>query len=328
MGPEVIIIAAVAGVIAVIILIIGVVSIRSQRAGEIDERLGRYTDLEYMDIPDADEEDHSRDQARELAKQVDKALEKRGIGSKWRTSLAKADLKITVTEYFLIMIGSTVLFFLIGVFFLFQGDAIMGVISGVVGFFVPRIYVSRTQNKRLRSFERQLPDTLSLLVNGLRSGYSVMQALEAIAKESPDPSAAEFRRVVQEVQLGISMEDALQHMLDRIDSEDLDLVVTAVNIQREVGGNLAEILDVIAHTVRERIKLKGEIRVLTSQGRITGYIIAFLPIGLAGLLMVLNPKYMGGLFNDRTCGWPLLGIGLGLIALGTFAIQRIVDIDY
>ncbi len=124
------------------------------------------------------------------------------------------------------------------------------------------------------------------------------------------------------------MEDALQHILDRIDSEDLDLVVTAVNIQREVGGNLAEILDVIAHTVRERIKLKGEIRVLTSQGRITGYIIAFLPIGLAGLLLVLNPKYMGGLFNDRTCGWPMLGIGLGLIALGTFAIQRIVDIDY
>jgi tight adherence protein B len=111
-------------------------------------------------------------------------------------------------------------------------------------------------------------------------------------------------------------------------SDDLDLIVTAVNIQREVGGNLAEILDVIGHTIRDRIKLKGEIRVLTSQGRYTGYLISGLPIVLALFLMVINPNYMGGLFENRMCGWPMLGIGLGLIGMGTAAIQRIVDIDY
>ena len=128
--------------------------------------------------------------------------------------------------------------------------------------------------------------------------------MEAIARDAPEPTATEFKRVVQEVQLGIDMEDALEHLLNRVESEDLDLVITAVNIQREVGGNLAEILDVISHTIRERIKLKGEIRVLTAQGRITGYLISFLPIILALFLYTINPGYMGNLFENRICGWP------------------------
>jgi tight adherence protein B len=133
---------------------------------------------------------------------------------------------------------------------------------------------------------------------------------------------------VQEVQLGIPMEDALDHLYMRMPSEDLDLVITAVNIQREVGGNLAEILDAIGHTIRERIKLKGEIRVLTSQGRITGWIIAGLPIALALVLMLISPNYMGRMFTNRMCGWPMMGCGLGLIGTGAAIIQKIVQIDY
>jgi len=110
-------------------------------------------------------------------------------------------------------------------------------------------------------------------------------------------------------------------------SDDLDLIITAVNIQREVGGNLAEILEIISHTIRERIKLKGEVRVLTSQGRITGYVIGGLPIALALFLLVINPSYVGLLFSNRLCGWPMLGIGLGLIGMGTAVIQKIVDIE-
>jgi tight adherence protein B len=137
----------------------------------------------------------------------------------------------------------------------------------------------------------------------------------------------EFRRIVKEVQLGIDMEDAFDHLLNRIQSPDLDLVVTAVNIQREVGGNLAEILEVISHTIRERIKLKGEIRVMTSQGRYTGYLISFLPIGLAFFLNFITPGYMGQMLTNRNCGWPLLGVGLALIGMGTAIIQKIVDIE-
>ena len=203
----------------------------------------------------------------------------------------------------------------------------MAIISGFVGFFVPRLYVARVTGSRLIRFENQLPDTLGLWVNALRSGYSVLQSMEAISRDAPEPTATEFRRVVQEVQLGIDMEDALEHLVSRLESEDLDLVITAVNIQREVGGNLAEILDVISHTIRERIKLKGEIRVLTAQGRATGYLISFLPIVLGLFLYAINPGYMGHLFENRMCGWPMLGIGLALIGIGFAVVQKIVDID-
>jgi tight adherence protein B len=203
----------------------------------------------------------------------------------------------------------------------------MGVLGAFIGFFAPRIFVARVTAQRLVRFENQLPDTLGLWVNALRSGYSVLQSMEAISRDAPEPTSTEFKRVVQEVQLGIDMEDALEHLLNRLDSEDLDLVVTAVNIQREVGGNLAEILDVISHTIRERIKLKGEIRVLTAQGRITGYLISGLPIILALFLYVINPGYMGNLFENQMCGWPLLGCGLSLIGIGFALIQKIVDID-
>jgi len=203
----------------------------------------------------------------------------------------------------------------------------MSLVLAMIGFFVPRLYVSRLISSRLIGFETQLPDTLGLWVNALRSGYSVMQAMEAIARDAPEPTMGEFQRVVKEVQLGIDMPDALEHLLERIESDDLDLVVTAVNIQREVGGNLAEILDVISTTIRERIKLKGEIRVLTAQGRITGYLISFLPIGLALFLNAASPGYMGQLFDDHNCGWPMLGAGLTLIGIGTAVIQKIVDIE-
>src|SRR5688572_30223858 len=203
----------------------------------------------------------------------------------------------------------------------------MSIVAGFVGFFAPRIYVSRQTSQRLVRFENQLPDTLGLWVNALRSGFSVLQAMEAISRDAPEPTATEFKRVVQEVQLGIDVEDALEHLLARVESDDLDLVVTAVNIQREVGGNLAEILETISHTVRERVKIKGEIRVLTSQGRATGYLISGLPIAVALFLSVIQPGFMNPMFESRTCGWPMLGIGLALIGMGMAAIQKIVNIE-
>ncbi len=309
--------------LAIIILVVAVITIRLQRRDEIEERLQRFTDVNTYDGLEA--EDHDSDEPSQLTRALDSALSERGFGKGWKVALSKADLKITVVEFFALHVVAMILFF--GVATLMWG-IVLGVVGGVAGFFAPRIYVSRRQKTRLYRFEEQLPDTLGLWVNGLRSGYSVLQAMEAIGRESPEPTATEFRRVVQEVQLGISMEDALEHMLQRVESEDLDLVITAVNIQREVGGNLAEILDVIAHTIRERIKLKGEIRVLTSQGRYTGWFISFLPIALALFLTAINREYMSGLFENRMCGWPLIGIGLGLIGAGMAVIQRIVDIEY
>src|SRR5579859_190549 len=314
--------------IVVLILIIATISIRGQRSGVIEERLGRYTEVgSFMTLAEEDKDKPKEKKPSALAERIEGILSQRSFGSKWRGQLARADLKLTVTEFLILhvisMFGIAVLTF----FILSPGNIVMTIILGGIGLFLPRFYVSYKQGNRLHKFEEQLPDILGLWVNALRSGYSVLQALEAISREAPVPSNQEIRRVVQEVQLGIPMEDALAHLLNRMPSDDLDLIITAVNIQREVGGNLAEILEVIGHTIRERIKLKGEIRVLTSQGRITGYLIGGLPIVLALFLDLINPDYVGKLFTNKLCGWPLLGIGLGMIGMGTAVIQKIVDID-
>jgi tight adherence protein B len=262
-----------------------------------------------------------------LTEQVDKVVSRTKFGERWRVQLARADLKLTVGEYLAFHIITTLGLGLLTFFVLAPQQPIQTLIAAGIGFFIPRIYVGMKQARRLKAFEQQLPDTLSLWVNSQRAGYSVMQALEAISREAPQPSAGEIKRVVQEVQIGIPMAQAFDHLLSRMPSEDLDLCITAVNINREVGGNLADVLETIAHTIRERIKIKGEIRVLTAQGRLTGYLISGLPIALGIILTLINPVYMGNLFNHRGCGWPMIAVSLGMIGIGMSVIQRIVDIE-
>ncbi len=327
MNPAVIVI-GIAIVVAIGVIIWGIVSVRSEK-DIIEERLARIENAStsFLQIDELPETESSEKKPSALQERLDSIVSERQFGKKWRQQLSRADLKLTVSEYAALHVISMFGFFALGYFVLFGQQIVMAIVSGFVGFFAPRLYVSRITSARLKGFETQLPDTLSLWVNALRSGYSVLQSMEAISRDAPEPTATEFKRLVQEVQLGIDMEDAFQHLLDRVQSEDLDLVITAVNIQREVGGNLAEILDVISFTIRERIKLKGEISVLTAQGRITGYLISGLPIILALFLYVINPGYMGNLFENRVCGWPMLGISLAMIGIGFAIVQKIVDID-
>jgi tight adherence protein B len=321
------VIVAIAAVIAVIVLIVGIINVRSEK-DLIEERLGSYDQTSALiDLEGMQEGIEEAQQTASFKDRMEDLVTSRPIGKKWRLALARADLKITPFEYAMLHIATTVGFFAAAFLLLWPQQIVMAVVAAFVGFFTPRLVVARMTSIRLGKFENQLPDTLGLWVNGLRSGYSVLQAMEAIARDAPDPTATEFKRVVQEVQLGIAMEDSLQHLLDRLESEDLDLVITAVNIQREVGGNLAEILDVIQHVIRERIKLKGEISVLTAQGRITGYLISGLPILLALFLNGINPNYVGLLFTNRQCGWPMIAIGLVMIGIGSALIQKIVDIQ-
>jgi tight adherence protein B len=327
MNPVIIVI-GIAVVVAIGVIIWGIVSVRSEK-DIIEERLSRIenANTSFIELETIEEEKPAEKKGSALQERLDSMVSERQFGKTWRAQLSRADIKLTVSEYAAVHVISMFGFFALGYFVLFGQQIVMAIASGFVGFFAPRIYVSRITSSRLKNFEQQLPDTLGLWVNALRSGYSVLQSMEAIARDAPEPTATEFKRVVQEVQLGINMEDALAHLLARVESEDLDLVITAVNIQREVGGNLAEILDVISHTVRERIKLKGEISVLTAQGRITGYLISGLPIILALFLYTINPGYMGNLFENRMCGWPMLGIALALIGIGFAIVQKIVDID-
>ena len=156
-----------------------------------------------------------------------------------------------------------------------------------------------------------------------------MQALEAVSRELPPPISDEFRRVVQEMQLGVPMETALDNLLRRIPSDDLDFVVTAINVQREVGGNLSEILDSISFTIRERVRIKGEIRVLTAQVRASGTLLSLVPLVLTLILWFLNRDYLMSFFDgpDPICGWLAMGLIVIMIAAGYFVMMKIADIE-
>lgn len=258
-----------------------------------------------------------------LGAAVDRAVAGRGFANTISTQLARADFKVTVGEYIVLSItvalGAALLFYILNRPVLIP----VGLLVGLVG---PRIYLGQRQTSRLKAFDSQLGDAINLMVNSLRAGYSTLQAMDVISKEMPEPICKEFGRVVMELQLGISFDAAMQNLVRRMPSPDLDLMITAMSVQREVGGNLAEVLDAISFTIRERVRIKGEIKVLVAQGRITGYLLTFLPFGLAGFLYLFNPAFIGPLFSDP-CGWMMLGISLVLIVVGYFVISKIVNIE-
>ncbi len=318
--------------VAAILMIFGAgFALLSGGRTSVDDRLDQYVGAGGATAITVEEPQQR--QERQVADRLDKVIAGRGFTTGIKSRIAKADAKLRVSEYIalqlLIAAGAGAL-----VYFFLGDNMIFATIAAIFGLFIPRMYLSNAAKRRMRAFENQLSDTLNLWVNALRSGYSVLQAMEAIATELPPPVSVEFERVVQEVRLGLGVPEALRNMLRRVPSDDLDLVITAVNIQREVGGNLAEVLDTISFTIRERVRIKGEIRTLTAQGRLSGWIISLLPIALALVLLLINAEYIGQLFVRADpmifsipCGWIVIGIGLIMMIIGIIIIQKIVDIE-
>jgi tight adherence protein B len=311
-----------AGVLVLILLIVGlVVSINSERS-LVEERLGR-----FLDEDDAQRNAAGEEAARSIVTEwMNRRVASSSMGDRVARELARADLKFKVIEYYALVFMSTLVVAVVA--FVLQQQIPSLIIGALVGFFLPRFYVKRQQGIRLTKFNDQLGDMLNLTVNGLRAGYSTMQAMEAVSRELPTPISDEFRRVVQEMQIGIPMEKALDNLLRRIPSEDLDFVITAINVQREVGGNLSEILDTISFTIRERVRIKGEIRVMTAQVRTSGLVLALIPMFLATALWFISPEYIGGFFaQGPVCGWIAVGTIVGMIASGYFVMMKIADIE-
>jgi len=235
----------------------------------------------------------------------------RGDAKKGKPSVAeqlqRADLKLRTSEFFLIQLGSTAFFVIISLlrFGLPLGGLIQMIVFGIVGYLLPGFYVKYRTNKRLKAFNNQLGDTLTLLSNALKAGYSFAQAIDTVAKNAVPPIGDEFARAVREMNLGGSPDEALQNITKRIASPDFDLVATAYSIHRTVGGNLAEILDNIAYTIRERVRIKGEISTLTAQARASGTLITFLPIVLATFMYFVTPTYFRPMF-ENFIGWILI----------------------
>ena len=309
------------GGVALILLVVGIVISSSGERTLVDDRLNKYLEEEQ-------EQDGDKKSKGALTDWVNKRVEKSNFGDKIARNLARADLKFKPGEYIALYVIAIVGVALIA--FLAGGRLLLSALIGaVIGAFLPGLYVRSQQTKRLTRFNDQLPDMLNLVVNGLRAGYSTLQAMEAVSKELPPPICDEFRRVVQEMQLGIPMEKALDNLLRRIPSADLDFVVTAINVQREVGGNLAEIMDIISFTIRERIRIKGEIRALTSQATYSGRALALMPVGLLCILWFLNRSYVMEFFtkDNILCGSIALGIAAVMIISGYFVMMRIGNVE-
>ena len=331
---------AIAGVAALAILLIAV-GIATSGGSGISDRLERYASTGQADKKPAASTGQGPvtdfiAQSQALAN-LNRVVEQRDFGANLAREIARADLKLKVSEYLLIwagcIVGVPAGMFLLSFALPTLGNPLFLLIGVLIGFFIPRFWLNRRKSGRLGAFNKQLPDTITLIANALRAGSSFLQAIELVVRESRPPISTEFGRVIREVNLGLPFDQALENMVRRVRSDDLELMATAISIQHQVGGNLAEILDSIAYTIRERVRIKGEIRTLTAQQRMSGYVVAGLPIGLAGILFIIAPNFMKPMFDNPPA---ILGLPAGVVILifggfmmflGFMAIRKIVDIE-
>ena len=332
MDPLVILIAAGAafGVLLIFVSLAG--------GSDVNARLERYAASET----DRRSTEGKRDLGERIATSAalanfNRIVERRDWGSNLARELARADLALKPTEFLAIragaLLGLPLLFISLSPLVSLFASPIMWIAALVVGFWLPKFWLGRRKGKRLKAFNTDLADTIMLLANGLRAGSSFLQAVELIVRETRPPISTEFARVIREVNLGLPLDEALANLQRRVRSDDLDLMTTAIAIHHTVGGNLAEILDTIAFTIRERVRIKGEIRTLTAQQRMSGYVVGFLPIALVLLLSVIAPAFMAPMLQKPP---ELLGLPAGMFILagggfmmliGFILIRRIIDIE-
>ncbi len=259
-----------------------------------------------------------------LAQAGDRLATAGGFTGRLEAMLEQAGLPMKAGEFAAFTVLCAVAGGVLGAFLL--TNIIFVLMIAVVASLIPYAWVVRSRKKRQESMAEQLADVLSILASSLRAGHSFLQALDQVAGEIKEPSAAEFHRVVSEIRLGRSIDDAMVEMAERVGSEDMRWAVMAVNIQRQVGGNLAEVLDIVANTVRERAYVQRQVRVLSAEGRLSIFILAALPFGIFLYLALMNPEYVSPLFTTMI-GRVLLLVGGTLMAAGIFVMTRIVRID-
>lgn len=322
----------IAGLAAGAVLVIAIGIAMSGGSGGVASRLERYARSQGIETTPSS----SGERPSPVLAGLTRVIEGQDLTTRLSTEIARADLKLRPAEFLFAWMASPFVFTFAGYavgFVLpgFQHPVALAVLFAVGAYF-PRWYVGFRQRKRLTAFSRQLPETITLLANSLRAGSSFLQGIELVMREARPPISEEFERVVREMSLGVALQPALGNLVRRVASEDLELMVTAINIQSQVGGNLATVLDSIAYTIRERVRIQGEIKTLTAMQRYSGYVITLLPVGLAALLFLISPSYITAMIEKppETFGLPtgiiffiLGGISMGI---GYVFIRRIVDI--
>jgi len=330
--PLTIVVAALAavGVLLIFVSIAG-------RSG-VNARLELYASAAPTDKPDEPKRDLGERLSSSTAlASFNRVVEKRDWASNMARELARADLTLKPSEFLAIraaaMIGIPAAMIILSPFILLLSSPVIWIGGLVVGYWLPKFWVKRRQGKRLKAFNASLADTIMLIANSLRAGASFLQSVEMVVREAQPPISTEFARVIREVNLGLTLDEALANLSRRVKSDDLDLMTTAISIHHTVGGNLAEILDTIAYTIRERVRIKGEIRTLTAQQRMSGYVVGFLPVALVLLLSVIAPTFMAPMLQKppellgQPAGAFILGLGGIMMGIGFIIIRKIVDIE-
>jgi tight adherence protein B len=327
---------ALAGIAALAILLIAVGIATSGGGSSMSARLERYASQPQTKSQGSAGLGDLVQQSQALA-QLNKVVEQRDFGANLARDIARADLKLKPSEFLMIwgaaIVGVPLLFLVLSIVLPALGSPIALLAGVLLGFLLPRFWLARRKAARLGAFNKSLPDTITLIANALRAGSSFLQAIELVVRESRPPISTEFARIIREVNLGLPFEQAMENMVRRVRSDDLELMATAISIQHTVGGNLAEILDSIAFTIRERVRIKGEIRTLTAQQRMSGYVVAGLPIALSAFLFVVAPKFFDPMFDKDVgigglpAGIMIMGLGGVMMFIGFMLIRKIVDIE-
>jgi len=315
--------APLAALFTVILVVWGVYALFAGEGAALRRRIGQYGGGQATVQTAARSAPLLKDRSFSTIGALDRLLSGRGYAERAALDLARAAVPLRVGEYLLIRwLAAAGLFLLVNAL---RVPWPLALAFGVLGFFLPRFYVSRRERARIRKIDDQLVDTLTMMSNSLKSGSSFLQAMELVSRELPPPIAHEFAQVVAEVGVGAPIDQALADLARRVRSYDVYLMITAMTVQRTVGGNLSEVLQNIAHTIRERQRLLRQVQVETAEQRISAYILMALPTALLIIIAMFNRQYLDPLFSEAA-GRAILVAALVMQIIGYFIMRRIADI--
>lgn len=314
-------------VLGSVVLFVLAIGKRESRSRFVEARLKAFREDEKASDDEKDVDGLRPKQTYSGIPALSSLLARMGSSEAIAVQLERAGVPLRVGEYYMIRVIAAAGLFLAPLVFGFSlFNLFIALVLGVVGYMAPSKWLTNKRNKRIERINAQLVDMLGMVSNSIKSGYGLMQSLEFAGSQLPAPLGLELRRMLREATLGMTSEAALGAMGQRINSKDLDLVLIAINIQRAVGGNLAEILDKVAYTMRERERIRGDIATLTSQQKLTGIVVGGLPFFMFAVFTVMNPGYMS-VFFEENIGRIVLVVAVGLEVLGYLAMKRIMAIE-
>ncbi|GAX91527.1 type II secretion system F family protein [Effusibacillus lacus] len=304
-----------------------VINLASRRKTKLETRLEKFlphTQPQEVEPETVEAKEKGSGLLRRLISAIGNQFAGRSFVRRWESRLEQAALPLKPEEFFalrLILMGAALLtLFLLG----FSGAALVPV--ALLGYWLPRFYLQRSKEKRLSRCAAQLASALGTMATAMRAGFSFIQAMQLVGREVPDPLGPEFDRTIREISFGVPIEEAFYRLLGRLPDADLDLLVTALLVQRSTGGNLAEILELMQETIQERVRIKEELNTLTAQGRLSAWIISLLPVLLGVFLNFMNPEYFSPMLH-HPLGWLLLAMGTVSGFIGWMTIRKIIQIE-